>query len=150
MSTYITQGGLADRAGLHRTAISLLERGGRVPRVDTVLRIATALSVEPARFLNGIQVQLPERPYANVEWLSPKERDQNIEVGLLTIVFGLHPEHLRAEELIHRALAAAPRPTEEQTIEQGLERLKEAELLREIDGRIAPTRAALHFGQLPY
>jgi transcriptional regulator with XRE-family HTH domain len=45
----------AARAQLHRTEISLLERAGRVPRIDTLLRIAGALEVEPADLLRGIE-----------------------------------------------------------------------------------------------
>ena len=34
------------RASLHRTEIGLLERGERVPRIDTVVRLAGALGVK--------------------------------------------------------------------------------------------------------
>lgn len=149
MRTHITQEALADRAELHRTAISLLERGQRVPRIDTLLRLAAALAVEPAKLLAGVHVQPPEGTYTGVEALSPRERDETIEAGLLTIAFDLHPDHVSADDLIRRALAADAHSTEELAIEQGLERLKEAELLQEVGGRIAPTRAALHFDRLP-
>ena len=149
MRTYITQEALADRSGLHRTEIGLLERGHRVPRVDTLLRLAAALAVEPAELLAGVHVQPPEGIYMGVEALSPRERDETIEAGLLTIAFDLHPDRVSADDLIRRALAADAHSTEELAIEQGLERLKEAELLQEVDGRIAPTRAALHFDRLP-
>ena len=147
--TYISQEDLADRAGLHRTEISLLERGGRVPRVDTLLRLAAALDVEPEELLRGIRVQLPERVYISAETLTPKDREASIEGGLLTVVCDLHPEHLNADDLLIRVRAANPHSMEKQAIEQGLEGLKDAGLLREIDGRIAPTRAALHFHRLP-
>jgi transcriptional regulator with XRE-family HTH domain len=42
------------RAELHRTEIGLLERGARVPRIDTVIKLAAALKVPPARLLDGI------------------------------------------------------------------------------------------------
>ena len=45
------------RAGLHRTEIGLLERGERMPRVDTLLRICVALEVSPSEVLQGV---LPE------------------------------------------------------------------------------------------
>lgn len=45
----------AARAQLHRTEISLLERAGRTPKIDTLLRIAGALEAEPADLLRGIE-----------------------------------------------------------------------------------------------
>ncbi len=50
----ISQETLGLRAGLHRTEIGLLERGSRTPRIDTVLKLATALKVKPADLLDGI------------------------------------------------------------------------------------------------
>jgi transcriptional regulator with XRE-family HTH domain len=50
----ISQEELADRAGLHRTAISLLEVGKRAPRVVTLIVIAGVLEVPPGRLLDGI------------------------------------------------------------------------------------------------
>ena len=149
MRTYVTQEALADRAGLHRTEISLLERGQRVPRIDTLLRLAAALGIEPGELLAGVHVQGPDGADVGVEALSPRERDETIEAGLLTIVFALHPEHVSADDLIRRAVAADAHSIEEQAIEHGLERLREAELLQEVDERIAPTRAALRFDRLP-
>lgn len=42
------------RSSLHRTEISLLECASRVPRIDTVVKIAGALEVEPGALLEGI------------------------------------------------------------------------------------------------
>jgi transcriptional regulator with XRE-family HTH domain len=50
----LSQEGLARRAGIHRTEVSLLERGGRDPRLATIVRLARALGVEPAALLDGI------------------------------------------------------------------------------------------------
>ena len=50
----ITQEELAFRASLHRTEIGLLERGGRLPRIDTLAKLAGALGVEPGELFNGI------------------------------------------------------------------------------------------------
>lgn len=41
----ISQETLGFRCSLHRTEIGLLERGARVPRIDTLIKIATALGV---------------------------------------------------------------------------------------------------------
>jgi transcriptional regulator with XRE-family HTH domain len=50
----ITQEELAFRASLHRTEIGLLERGGRLPRIDTLAKLAGALGVEPGALFEGI------------------------------------------------------------------------------------------------
>lgn len=42
------------RAGLHRTEISLLERGLRLPRLDTIVRLAGAVEAEPCELLRGM------------------------------------------------------------------------------------------------
>jgi transcriptional regulator with XRE-family HTH domain len=41
-------------AGLHRTEIGLLERGARVPRIDTLVKLASALDVQPSDLVAGI------------------------------------------------------------------------------------------------
>ena len=43
------------RAGLHRTAVGQLERGERVPRVDSVIRLAGVLGLSSGELLAGIQ-----------------------------------------------------------------------------------------------
>jgi hypothetical protein len=45
---------LAVRASLHRTEIGKLENAERVCRIDTLIRIAGAMAVEPAELLEGI------------------------------------------------------------------------------------------------
>jgi transcriptional regulator with XRE-family HTH domain len=50
----ITQEDLAFRASLHRTEIGLLERGGRIPKIDTLAKLAGALEVEPGQLFEGI------------------------------------------------------------------------------------------------
>jgi transcriptional regulator with XRE-family HTH domain len=51
----LSQEGLADLCDLDRTEISLLERGKRFPRLDTIVRLARALKLEPADLLDGIR-----------------------------------------------------------------------------------------------
>jgi transcriptional regulator with XRE-family HTH domain len=43
----LSQAELAERADLHVTAISLLERGKRSPRLDTLLALLRALETRP-------------------------------------------------------------------------------------------------------
>ncbi len=45
---------LAFACNLHRTEISLLERGAREPRLSTLVRLAEGLGVPPAALLDGI------------------------------------------------------------------------------------------------
>jgi transcriptional regulator with XRE-family HTH domain len=53
-SAGITQEEIAFRAALHRTEIGLLEREARMPRIDTLVKLAGALGVEPTALLDGI------------------------------------------------------------------------------------------------
>jgi transcriptional regulator with XRE-family HTH domain len=50
----LSQEELGFRAGLHRTEISLLEVGGRLPRIDTLVKLAGALGIESGELLDGI------------------------------------------------------------------------------------------------
>jgi transcriptional regulator with XRE-family HTH domain len=45
---------LGFRASLHRTEIGMLERGIRLARIDTLVKLAGALEVEPGELLEGI------------------------------------------------------------------------------------------------
>ena len=51
----ISQEELSFRASIHRTQISLLERGERVPRVDTALRLAGSLGVPLEELTAGLE-----------------------------------------------------------------------------------------------
>jgi len=50
----ISQEETAVRASLHRTAVGQLERAERVARVDTLVKLAGALGVEPGELLDGL------------------------------------------------------------------------------------------------
>jgi transcriptional regulator with XRE-family HTH domain len=50
----LSQEELAVRASLHRTAVGQLERAERVPRIDTVVKLAGSLGISPEELLDGI------------------------------------------------------------------------------------------------
>lgn len=50
----ISQEALAERAGLHRNFISLLERNASQPTVDTLFRLADALGVTAVELVSRI------------------------------------------------------------------------------------------------
>jgi transcriptional regulator with XRE-family HTH domain len=58
----LSQGDVAERAGLHPTAVGLIERGERTAQIDTLVRLAGALEVEAGDLLRGI------------EWVPPPPR----------------------------------------------------------------------------
>ena len=53
----ISQEALADAAGLHRTHVSLIERGLRSVRLDTVAQLARALGVQPSELMPSIDLR---------------------------------------------------------------------------------------------
>lgn len=62
---------LADRAGVHRTEIGFLENAKRTARVDTLMRLAGALEVDPRELLRGIAWMPVENPpgyYHDSHW----------------------------------------------------------------------------------
>jgi transcriptional regulator with XRE-family HTH domain len=50
----LTQEELARRAGIHRTQISMIEGGERMPRLDTLIKLAGALGVPVGGLVEGI------------------------------------------------------------------------------------------------
>jgi transcriptional regulator with XRE-family HTH domain len=54
----LSQQGTADRAGLHRTEVALIESGKRLPRLDTIVKLAGAVEVEPCALLTGLAWEL--------------------------------------------------------------------------------------------
>lgn len=50
----LSQEELSFRASLHRTQVGALERGERIPRIDTLVKLAGSLGVAPAELLEGL------------------------------------------------------------------------------------------------
>jgi transcriptional regulator with XRE-family HTH domain len=59
----ISQEELGFRCELHRTEISLLERGGREPRLGTIVKLAGALDTTPEDLCRGIRWDLKGRRF---------------------------------------------------------------------------------------
>lgn len=59
-----SQEALGDLASLHRTEVGMVEKGERLPRVDTLLKLASALGVAAGELLEGVEwvVPAPTRP----------------------------------------------------------------------------------------
>ncbi|HEX8752795.1 MAG TPA: helix-turn-helix transcriptional regulator [Solirubrobacterales bacterium] len=51
----LSQEALGFLAGLHRTEIGMLERRIRLPRIDTLLKLAGGLEIEPGELLEGMR-----------------------------------------------------------------------------------------------
>jgi transcriptional regulator with XRE-family HTH domain len=52
--TGLYQEELSFLAEIHRTEIGMLERGARLPRLDTIVKLAGGLELEPGELLDGM------------------------------------------------------------------------------------------------
>jgi transcriptional regulator with XRE-family HTH domain len=59
----VSQEELGFRCDLHRTEISLLERGGREPRLGTIVKLAAALDSSPEELCAGIRWNLKNQRF---------------------------------------------------------------------------------------
>lgn len=50
----LSQDGLAHTSGIHLTSIGRIERGGREPRLTTILKLAQGLGVDPGELTSGL------------------------------------------------------------------------------------------------
>lgn len=50
----LSQEELGFRASLHRTEVGMLERGIRLPRIDTLIKLAGAMEIRPEELLHGL------------------------------------------------------------------------------------------------
>lgn len=61
----LSQEDLGLQSSLHRTEIGMLERGARLPRIDTILKVAGALEITPGALLSGMDWQPGNRRLEN-------------------------------------------------------------------------------------
>lgn len=73
-STDLSQEELSLLAGVHRTAVGQLERGERVPRSDTLIKLAGALDVSPIVLLEGLRWRPPSDLIGHME-IAPVDGD---------------------------------------------------------------------------
>lgn len=57
-----SQEALGALCSLHRTEIGMVEKGHRLPRVDTLMKLATALDVRVEKLVEGIEWVPPGPP----------------------------------------------------------------------------------------
>lgn len=50
----LSQDGLAHTSGIHVTSIGRIERGGREPRLTTILKLAEGIGVEPGELTDDL------------------------------------------------------------------------------------------------
>lgn len=83
----LSQEELAQRASLHRTEIGMLEHGQRVARIDTVIKVAGAMAIEPRELLDGIHWTPTDRTgggfsFADPPWLRHPARSPECQSGV--------------------------------------------------------------------
>lgn len=75
-ATGISQTELANRVGSDKSAISRYENGMQKPSLDTLMRVADALDVDPAAFLKEKTTPSLENTVSEPDWM--KELDINL------------------------------------------------------------------------
>lgn len=69
----LSQEELADLCDMHRTEVSLIERGRREPRLETLLKFSAALEISVADLLDGIRWEpCAQRSSAGRLWITPE------------------------------------------------------------------------------
>ena len=58
-----SQEAFADHCGLHRTAVSLIERGKRVPSLTTLLTISRGFGISVSELLRGVDRGMAIKKY---------------------------------------------------------------------------------------
>jgi transcriptional regulator with XRE-family HTH domain len=106
-----TQRELAERAGLHPSAVGMVERGMRVPRADTAFRLGGALGVPLDKLFVGI-AWVPRLSGAG-EFVFPSRQEWQREVLRRAAAFrATQTEEVDAVELIRESREELERRTD--------------------------------------
>jgi transcriptional regulator with XRE-family HTH domain len=73
----MSQDELGERAALHRTEVGKLEQGERLPRIDTLIRLAGAMSIPPEELIDGIHWTPGQRKKGNFAFGGPGDSGRN-------------------------------------------------------------------------
>jgi transcriptional regulator with XRE-family HTH domain len=76
----LSQEKLGYRASLHGTEIGLLERGARIPQLDTILKVAGGLSVAPCELIEGMTWRLGDFPPGGFDLTGHSDRSAETDV----------------------------------------------------------------------
>lgn len=107
----LSQEKLGLRCSLHRTEIGLLERGARVPRIDTLIKLASGLGIHPKALMAGISWTPAETGTAGKFEIKSRieqhgelmERAAKLREGQTETVDAVQLVHEGREELTERA-----------------------------------------------
>lgn len=153
----MTPSHLGMRAALHRTQIRQLERGERAPRVDTLIKLAGALSVDPGGLLEGVRwipgTVIPGEYEVGGEGPGPPPNHMydliTVEEVVLSEVVSLHPRHLTANGIFQSIAVDSSDPREKEVVSLAIQNLRELNVLQGgAGGAVRPTDAALRVGLL--
>nr|WP_281720507.1 helix-turn-helix transcriptional regulator [Nitrosomonas nitrosa] len=70
----LSRQGLAERAGLHQTAVGLIERGLRTPNVDTLDALAKALQTDAWRLIREAEGEIKKEVSSEKKAIPPPTR----------------------------------------------------------------------------
>lgn len=92
----LTQEALCERAGISRDAVTRIEGGSRVPTIDTLERLGTALGVAVSDLVHTTPPRKPKQPaalrrvIALLEEQTPEVQEAAEEVVRLIVKVALH------------------------------------------------------------
>lgn len=140
----MTQTELAFMTELHRTQISLLERGKRMPRLDTLIKLASVLACSVDELTEGMVWKPKAKTYGAWEVSDAGEDrgDKKTQRAILTFLLAEFPARHTKTTLWWMGLG------DPDALEQAIQKLDAVGLLRRDGKAVASTEAARHFDWL--